>query len=138
VLPVPMLPPVGGGVAEESGTVEGVLGTALGDVGLLSGVAEFGLTFVPGCVVPGVGVVALGVCVVALGICEFAPGVCVVAPGVVVSVPMLPVCPPMVPLWPPAPALPAAPAPAPAPAWATAQHPHNRTVLAKRTSLRFI
>jgi hypothetical protein len=35
---------------------------------------EFGLTLVPGCVVPGVGVVALGVCVVALGICEFAPG----------------------------------------------------------------
>jgi hypothetical protein len=62
-----MLPPVGGGVAELSGTVDGVLGTALGDVGALSGVVvEFGVTSVPGCVVPGV------------------PGVLVEAPGVLV------------------------------------------------------
>ena len=67
-LPEPMLPPVGGGVADESGTVEGVLGTALGDVGAVSGVVAFGLTSAPGCAVPGV----LGV----------APGVLVVEPGV--------------------------------------------------------
>jgi hypothetical protein len=62
-----MLPPVGGGVAEESGAVDGVLGTALGDVGLLSGV-EFGVTFVPGCVVPGVVVEVPGVVAVAPGV----------------------------------------------------------------------
>jgi hypothetical protein len=64
-----MLPPVGGGVADESGTVEGVLGAALGDVGAAaSGVVEFGLTSVPGCVVPGVVVEAPGVLVVELGV----------------------------------------------------------------------
>lgn len=62
-----MLPPVGGGVANELGAVEGVLGTALGDVGEVSGVVEFGLTSVPGCVVPGVLVEAPGVLVVAPG-----------------------------------------------------------------------
>lgn len=66
--PVPMLPPVDGGVPVEFGTVDGVLGVALGDVGLLSGVVEFGLTFVPGCVVPGEVVEAPGVVVVALGV----------------------------------------------------------------------
>jgi hypothetical protein len=69
-----MLPPEGGGVAVESGGVvddggvDGVLGTALGDVGAVSGAAvgEFGVTSVPGCVAPGV---------------VAAPGVVVVVPG---------------------------------------------------------
>lgn len=55
--PVPMLPPVGGGVDVEFGVVDvefgevvGVFGSALGDVGVVSGavVGEFGVTSVPG------------------------------------------------------------------------------------------